>query len=54
MSEPRLPPFDEIVDPDDPERARLEAVHELLVAAGPPPELPPALEHAPPEPKAHT
>ena len=27
-----------------------EAVHELLLAAGPPPELPPRLEEAPPEP----
>jgi hypothetical protein len=32
--------------PDD-ERARLERVHELLVAAGPPPELPPSLAEAP-------
>jgi hypothetical protein len=50
----RIPPFDEIVDADDPERARLASVHELLVAAGPPAELPPSLEFAPPEPRAHT
>jgi hypothetical protein len=29
------------------ERARLERVHALLQQAGPPPELPPALEQAP-------
>jgi hypothetical protein len=32
--------------PDD-ERARLERVHDLLMAAGPPPELPPSLAEAP-------
>ena len=53
MSGPTPPPFDAIVDPDDPERDRLEEVHRLLVAAGPLPELPPRLEHAPPEPKAN-
>jgi hypothetical protein len=39
------PDFRELVGDDVPEeeRARLERVHELLVAAGPPPELPPAL-----------
>jgi hypothetical protein len=39
------PDFRELVGDDLPEeeRARLERVHELLVAAGPPPELPPAL-----------
>ena len=39
------PDFRELVGDDlpDEERARLERVHELLVAAGPPPELPPAL-----------
>jgi hypothetical protein len=39
------PNFRELVGNDlsDEERARLERVHELLVAAGPPPELPPAL-----------
>jgi hypothetical protein len=37
------PDFRELVEDDLPEeeRARLERVHELLVAAGPPPELPP-------------
>ena len=45
----RTPDFDEIVgtDLDDAERARLERVHELLVTAGPPPELTPELEHGP-------
>ena len=38
------PDFRELVgDLPEEERARLERVHELLVAAGPPPELPPAL-----------
>jgi hypothetical protein len=39
------PDFRELVGDDLPEEehARLERVHELLVAAGPPPELPPAL-----------
>jgi hypothetical protein len=39
------PDFRELVGDDlpDEERARLERVHELLIAAGPPPELPPAL-----------
>jgi hypothetical protein len=39
------PDFRELVGDDlpDEERARLERIHELLVAAGPPPELPPAL-----------
>ena len=39
------PDFRELVGDDlsPEERARLERVHELLVAAGPPPELPPAL-----------
>lgn len=42
------PEFDELLE-DAPagERERLRAVHELLVAAGPPPELPPSLAHAP-------
>jgi hypothetical protein len=44
----RSPDFDEIVDGDDPERTRLQSVHEMLVAAGPPPELPPSLA-APPQ-----
>ena len=41
--------FDDLVDGDDlspDERRRLEDVHELLVAAGPPPELPAALAGA--------
>ena len=46
MSEHRPPDFDDLVgeglEPD--EHARLLRVHELLVAAGPPPELPPELE----------
>ena len=38
------PDFRELVgDLPEEERARLERVHELLVTAGPPPELPPAL-----------
>jgi hypothetical protein len=42
--------FDDMVDregltPDD--EARLRRVHDLLVRAGPPPDLPPALEHPP-------
>lgn len=45
----RTPRFDDIVDeplaPD--ERERLERVHDLLVAAGPPPELSPQLEGGP-------
>jgi hypothetical protein len=47
----RTPPFDEIVADDDPERARLQGAHDLLLAAGAPPELPPWLEVAPPEPR---
>jgi len=42
--------FNDLIDPDglDPdEEARLRHVHELLVQAGPPPDLPPALEHVP-------
>jgi hypothetical protein len=41
----RPPDFRDLVGEDLPpeERARLERVHELLVAAGPPPELPPEL-----------
>ncbi len=42
-----IPPFDEIVDGTDPERDRLRATHDLLLAAGPPPELPPSLQAAP-------
>ena len=47
--------FDDLVDADglDPEEeARLRHVHELLVQAGPPPDLPPALEQAPDEQEA--
>jgi hypothetical protein len=44
-----VPHFDDLIEPDvsDPERSRLEQVHELLVAAGPPPELSPRLEAGP-------
>lgn len=52
MSDRTPPPFDAIVDPDDPDCERLENAHRLLIAAGPLPELPPRLEHAPPEPSA--
>ena len=52
MSDRTPPPFDTIVDPDDPDRDRLEKAHRLLIAAGPLPELPPRLEEAPPEQKA--
>ncbi|MES1248691.1 MAG: hypothetical protein ABUS54_13570 [Actinomycetota bacterium] len=43
------PNFDELVgqDLDARERDRLRAVHEQLLAAGPPPELPPQLERGP-------
>lgn len=43
------PSFDELVGPegDLAERERLRKVHELLVAAGPPAELPPSLESGP-------
>jgi len=45
----RPPDFDELVGEDlaADERARLRGVHDLLVAAGPPAELPPVLERAP-------
>ena len=39
--------FDEIVGSDAEDAERLRRVHELLVAAGPPPELPPRLREAP-------
>ena len=42
----QTPRFDELVEADDPERARLRVTHELLVTAGAPPELPPSLESA--------
>jgi hypothetical protein len=47
----RGPDFRELVGDDlaPEERARLERVHELLIAAGPPPELPPALAEPPGE-----
>lgn len=45
----RGPDFHELIGEDVPgeERGRLERIHELLVAAGPPPELPPALATPP-------
>jgi hypothetical protein len=45
----RTPDFDELVGADLPgaERERLLRVHDLLVAAGPPPELPAELDDAP-------
>ena len=46
------PTFDDLVEAGDPERARLLAAHDLLLAAGAPPELPPSLESAPAEPKS--
>lgn len=48
------PRFAEIIEADDPERTRLQATHDLLLAAGAPPELPPRLEEPPPEPRAAT
>jgi hypothetical protein len=45
------PDFVDLVTADDPERARLERAHAALLAAGPPPELPPELRVAPPEPR---
>jgi hypothetical protein len=48
------PEFDDLVDEElaGDERERLRRAHELLLTAGPPPELPPSLEHPPdPEPK---
>jgi hypothetical protein len=44
------PEFDELIDTDDlseEERRRLESVHAMLVAAGPPPDLPAALRDPP-------
>jgi hypothetical protein len=43
------PDFDELIgrDLDPRERERLQAVHEQLLLAGPPPELPPSLERGP-------
>ncbi len=51
MSE-RTPSFDDIVEAGDPERSRLRTTHDLLIAAGAPPELPPWLEVTPPAPGA--
>jgi hypothetical protein len=46
----REPDFDALVEGASPEEGeRLRRVHDLLVAAGPPPELPPALAEAPAE-----
>ena len=50
----REPNFDELVGGDDlspEEAARLERVHDLLIAAGPPPELPPRLADPTPAPR---
>jgi len=41
------PRFDDLVAADDPARERLLEAHELLIAAGPQPELPPELVEAP-------
>ncbi|MCY7302293.1 MAG: anti-sigma factor [Thermoleophilia bacterium] len=41
------PRFGDLVAADDPARERLLGAHELLIAAGPQPELPPELAHAP-------
>jgi hypothetical protein len=51
----RHPSFDDLVDDDlaPAERERLRSVHELLLQAGPPPELPPALEVPPTVKTAH-
>ena len=48
------PDFDELIGDDLPseQRARLQRVHQLLIAAGPPPELPPHLATPPQAPKA--
>jgi Anti-sigma-K factor rskA len=45
----RTPSFDDLAGDDlsVPERERLQSVHDLLLAAGPPPELSPSLERAP-------
>jgi hypothetical protein len=46
---PRIPDFDDLAGSDLPadERERLRRVHDLLIAAGPPPELTPALAEPP-------
>jgi hypothetical protein len=45
----KVPNFDELVGADEPaeERERLRRAHEALLAAGPPPELPPSLAKPP-------
>jgi hypothetical protein len=43
----RPPEFEDIVDVDDVEREELRRVHDMLVAAGPPPELTPELAAGP-------
>jgi hypothetical protein len=45
----RPPDFDDLIGPDVPaeERARLRRVHDMLVAAGPPPDVPRSLEEPP-------
>ena len=45
----KTPDFDELVGPDVPaeERDRLRRAHELLIEAGPPPELSPAMDSVP-------
>ena len=45
----RRPTFDDLIDDEmtDAERGQLRHVHDLLVRAGPPPELPPELEAGP-------
>jgi hypothetical protein len=50
----REPNFDELAGGDDlspEEAARLERVHDMLIAAGPPPELPPRLADPEPAPR---
>lgn len=52
----RPPELDELIGGEElapDERARLLAVHDLLLAAGPPPELPTALRAAPPAQRAN-
>jgi len=48
----QVPPFDELVGPDDSDRDRLLAVDRLLRAAGAAPALPASLEAIPPQPPA--
>ena len=48
------PLFDDLVATDDPARARLLAAHELLIAAGPQPELPPDSPTPPQRPTARS